>query len=286
MTAAQCAKQGVPMNSTFGTSQQRALSGGNTNLQPETGNVGTVGLVYEPVRGLDFTLDYWNIRINDAITTLPVATILAQCYQGGLDKFCEQVERDPVTHEISHIVNIIQNVGSLGTSGLDFSAAYQYKNVAGTFRHAVEGTYLFKYNIETGTVDPTTKKEQVIHGRNFYDVGVNPNLKFNIFTIWNHPTGVGAGFNFRFVNGFQECNQNNCNNPANGRRDVSNYTTGDLYLDYGLKSSQGTTRVTAGLNNVANVTPPVIYNGGALNADESIYDFMGRQFYIRLSQQF
>ena len=286
MTGAQCLKQGVPMGSTFGTSQQRALGGGNTKLAPETGNVGTAGLVYEPLRGLDFTLDYWNIKINDAITTLPVATILSQCYQGGLDKFCDQVQRDPVTHEISHIVNIVQNVGSLATSGLDFSAAYQYKNAAGTFRHAVEGTYLFKYNIDTGTVDPITRNEQIIHGRNFYDLGVNPDIKFNVFTIWNHPAGIGAGFNFRFLDAFHECNQNNCNNPANGRRDVSNYATGDAYLAYGLKTSQGTTRMTVGVNNVAGVTPPVIYNGGALNSDESAYDFMGRQFYVRLSQLF
>lgn len=40
------------------------------------------------------------------------------------------------------------------------------------------------------------------------------------------------------------------------------------------------------MNNVANVTPPIIYNGPALNADESVYDFMGRQFYVRLSQLF
>jgi len=34
-------------------------------------------------------------------------------------------------------------------------------------------------------------QEQIIHGRNFYDLGVNPNLKFNIFTSWVHPVGVG-----------------------------------------------------------------------------------------------
>jgi outer membrane receptor protein involved in Fe transport len=286
MTSAQCAKQGVPMNSTFGTSQQRALSGGNTQLHPETGNVATAGVVYEPLKGLDVTLDYWHIRINDAITTLPVATILAQCYQGGLDKFCGQIQRDPVTHEISHIIDTIQNVGSLTTSGLDFSAAYQYRTGAGTFRHAVEGTYLFRYNVDTGTVNPKTSKEQVLHGRGFYDLGVNPDVKFNVFTLWSHPTGIGGGFNFRFIDSFKECNQDNCNDPVNGRRDVSKYATGDAYLAYGLKSAQGTTRVTVGVNNVAGVTPPVIYNGPALNSDESAYDFLGRQFYIRLSQLF
>ena len=283
---AACDKQMVPRNSVFGSIQQRAQIGGNKQLQPEKGTVGTAGIVYEPVSGLDFTADYWHVNIDNAITGLPAATILAQCYQGGIDKFCNQILRDPVTHGISHIIDLNQNVGSLATSGLDFSAAYQYKNAAGTFRHSVEGTYLFKNNIDTGTIDPMTNKEQIIHGRGFFDLGVNPDLKFNVFTTWHHPSGVGAGFNIKFIDGFKECNSNNCNDPTNGRRDVGSFAQGDLFLAYGLKSSQGTTMVTAGVNNLTNAQPPIVYNGPALNTDSSAYDFMGRMVYLRLAQQF
>jgi len=252
----------------------------------EKGTVVTAGIVFEPLSGLDFTLDYWHIQIDDAITTLPVQTLLQQCYEGGQQKFCDLVQRDPGSHQISHIFDQIQNVGGITTSGLDFSAAYQYKTDVGTFRHAVEGTYLFQYNVDTGTVDPDTGKETILHGKGFYDLGVNPDLKFNIFTLWSHPSGFDAGFNFRYVDSFQECDSNNCNDPSAGRRDVSKYATGDLFVDYALKTSQGTTRIAVGMNNVVDATPPAIYNGVALNADESAYDFMGRMFYIRLSQLF
>ena len=67
---------------------------------------------------------------------------------------------------------------------------------------------------------------------------------------------------------------------------MSEYVNADLFLTYALKSSQGTTNVTVGLNNVANAQPPAIYNGPALNADSSAYDFLGRQFYVRLGQMF
>ena len=290
---AQCSKQGVPMGSAFASAQQRALVGGNPNLQPETGTVGTAGVVYEPMRGLDFTLDYWHVKIDQAINFLPIATILSQCYQAGIDHpFCDDIQRDSITHSIDHIVDVIQNVGAITTSGLDFSAAYQTRMNFGTVRFGVEGTYLFQYNLDDGTVDPDTNKPHIIHGKGFYDLGVNPDLKFNILGTWAHPSGLGAGFNFRFVDSFQECESSDCNTPPDddrpnhGRRDVSKYATGDLYLNYGLKTSQGVTRITLGVNNVANVTPPVIYNGPALNADESVYDFMGRQVYLRLSQLF
>jgi len=286
-TAAQCAKEGVPAGFNPGTSQQRSKVGGNHDLKPETANILTAGIVLEPVKGLDFTVDYWNVHIDDAITSLPPQTILTQCYQGGIQSFCDQIKCELVGHMIDHIVDLIQNVGSVETTGLDFSAAYEYKVPgAGNFRHSVEGTYLFKYNVDTGTKDPATGKESVLHGKNFYDLGVLPALKFNVFTTWNHPSGFGAGFNARYVGGFQECNNDNCNDPTNGRRDVESYVTGDLFLDYSIKTPGGTTRVALGVNNIIDATPPVIYNGAALNADESAYDFMGRYFYIRLGQLF
>jgi outer membrane receptor protein involved in Fe transport len=278
---------GVPMGSVFGSIQQRAKVGGNPDLKPEKGTVGTAGVVYEPVSGLALTLDYWHINIDNAITNLPASTILSQCYEGGIDKFCGLVVRDPMSHVISHIFDLNQNVGSFQTSGLDFSASYQYRlPAAGMFRHAVEGTYLFKNNVDTGTIDPLTGKEQVLHGRGFFDLGVNPDLKFNVFTTWRHPSGVGAGFAVRFIDSFQECDNNNCNDSNNARRQVSKYADGDVFVDYGIKTAQGTTQIAVGANNVANTSPPLIYNGPVLNSSESAYSFLGRQFYVRLSQLF
>jgi iron complex outermembrane receptor protein len=287
MTKTQCEAQGVASNATFTLPQQRAKIGGNPNLTPEKAKNITVGGVYEPIAGLDFTLDYWHIQIDNAIQTLSAATISAQCYQGGIKSFCDQIQRDPNTSVITYIYDLTQNVGALTTSGLDFSASYQWgDSKLGSFRHAVEGTYLFKYNVDTGTVDPTSGQEQIIHGRNFYDLGVNPDWKVNALTFWGHPSGLGAGANFRFINGFQECESDNCNKAANLRRHVSAYGTGDLFVNYSFKSQEGTTKITGGVNNFVNAKPPAIYNGAALNADESAYDFIGAQAYVRLSQVF
>jgi len=292
---AQCAKQGVPADQDSGTVQQRTRVGGNPGLQPEHASVGTAGVVYEPLAGLDFTLDYWRIQIDQAIATLPVDTLLGQCYENGIQQFCDLIKRDPGTHNISSISDTIQNVGSRSTSGLDFSAAYSYRvKGAGTFRHAVEGTYLFKQNLDTGTKENDGMTEHILHGRGNYDLGVNPDIKFNVFTQWSHPSGVSAGFNARFVDGFKEC-QGGCNTtpepPTDGSpplmpRHVSAYATGDLFFNYALKSRQGTTQIAVGVNNVINAQPAIIYTGGALNSDESAYDFLGRFLYIRLGQSF
>ena len=43
-------------------------STGNPELDPEKSTSFTAGLVYEPIRNLSFTLDYWQIEVKDLIT--------------------------------------------------------------------------------------------------------------------------------------------------------------------------------------------------------------------------
>jgi outer membrane receptor protein involved in Fe transport len=306
-----------------GTGQQRSKIGGNSHLQPETAKTGTIGIIYEPLKGLALTLDYWNIQINNTISNLPASTILTNCYvyNNCLDKGTGQplIIRDKTTHEISYIMDTLHNIGTTWTSGTDFALSYTWKQPEfGQFRHALEGTWLNKYNVDNGTVipDPKTGKEvpYIFHYRNYYDGGVLPSLKWNFFTSWVHPSGFGAGFNFRYIGGLMECadatstDTNDCNNyqlrdkqtvtvdPNTGMplatpiknfsysRNIDAYYTGDLFVDYTFKSPAGSTRIAAGINNVANVSPPIIYQNLAFNSDESAYDFMGRYFYLRLSQ--
>src|SRR5262249_28083183 len=229
------------------------------------------------------TLDYWHIAIDQSIEALNEAVIVSNCYQHGLQQFCNQIQRDPVTHAISYILDPINNVGGLTTSGLDFSVGYTYKTGAGRFRHALEGTYLFAYDVDTGLVG-ADGKNQIIHGKGNYDLGVLPDVKVNLFTTWEHPTGLGAGLNVRYVDSFDECDNDNCNDASNGRRKVAAYVNADLFVDYTMKSKQGTTRVSLGVNNVANIVPPVLYTPTP-NSDPSAYDFMGRYFYLRIGHQ-
>jgi len=114
-----------------------------------------------------------------------------------------------------------------------------------------------------------------------------------VYTQWASTFGLAAGFNARFVDGFKEC-LGGCNTPrppVEGMppilpRQVSSYATGDLFANYSLKSRQGVTSLSVGVNNVINAQPAIIYTGPALNSDESAYDFLGRFLYVRLGQTF
>ncbi|MEL1250501.1 TonB-dependent receptor plug domain-containing protein [Aurantiacibacter gilvus] len=62
--------------------QIAALFGGNPNLTEETSDSWTVGVVLQPsfIPGLTVTADYFNIKVEDAITTISLQTALDLCF--------------------------------------------------------------------------------------------------------------------------------------------------------------------------------------------------------------
>ncbi|HEY5922315.1 MAG TPA: TonB-dependent receptor [Kofleriaceae bacterium] len=283
ITARRCMEQGVPANAVFGTSQQRAVGGGNPELEAETAKVFTAGIVFEPppLKGLSLTVDYFRVQIENAIQGLGAQIILANCYTRDQDDACAQVHRDPMLNgAIDFVDDPISNVGGTSTDGIDFAISYDYKTGGGRFKHQFEGQYLRTYSLDNTF--------QVLQGVGYYDLGVYPKLKANFTTTWAH-AGVDAGLNVRYVGGYKECIDNDCNTPENlamYSRDVDINVTGDLFAGYTHKSKVGTTRFTLGVNNITDQRPPLIYIGFAGDSDASTYDYMGRYVYARLSQLF
>lgn len=282
-TAARCAEQGVPTDATLLTRQQRARVGGNANLAAESASVFTGGIVFEPpqVKGLSVTVDYFNVRIRKAIQALGAQVILANCYTRDLSEACAAIHRDPVLHSIDYIDDLYSNVGGTSTDGIDFATAYNWSIGENKLRHQFEGQYLHAYEVDNGTGTP-------LQGVGFYDLGVYPKLKANLTTTWARGP-LQAGLNVRFVGGFKECVDNDCNTQENLdtlSRDVDANVTADVFVGYEAKTAAGTSRVTIGVNNLTDQDPPLIYTGFAGDSDASTYDYMGRYFYARLTQLF
>ena len=63
--------------------QYNAIFGGNANLKPETSDSFTLGLVLTPMANLSFTVDAFDMKVEDVIGGLPASTTLAQCLDSG-----------------------------------------------------------------------------------------------------------------------------------------------------------------------------------------------------------
>lgn len=134
--AATCTAAGVPVvGANFqGNAQMEALFGGNPNLGAETADTYTVGVVATPnmIEGLTIQLDYYNISIEDAITTVPLQTLLNECHISNIAASCALLAgaRNPATGEMGangflpRLTAI--NAATLDAEGIDLRVDYSF----------------------------------------------------------------------------------------------------------------------------------------------------------------
>jgi len=295
-----CVAQGVPADFSDTQIQLPENVGGNNTLQPEKATTFTAGAVITPsfFKGFSITLDYFNIDIKDAIDQEGATVILNNCYVSGSDAECAKIHRDPGTHSIVLIDDLLLNTPGLRTAGMDFDVAYRFRvRPIGNLRVNLEGTWLHKY-------EKTIVGGKVVDGLGNYDlIQTNPKLKFNFNVFWAN-AGWNAAATVHIVGPWHECYNNDCSteglmasaaecaDPTDGTgcnpiRDVDPYFTLNLQLGKEFKSPLGKTTFTIGVLNVADRSPPLLLSGGSINAsDASTYDYLGRFAYARLSQGF
>ncbi len=135
-------------------SQVQAFAFGSSSLSEETANTWTVGAVLTPNIGigrLSATIDYYDIKITDLITTLGAGFYITDCYFRNVAASCAQITRDPNTGQIFAINTSRENSGELETKGVDaqlnFVAPFQDfgLGVPGRLRLQVIGSYLRSY---------------------------------------------------------------------------------------------------------------------------------------------
>jgi outer membrane receptor protein involved in Fe transport len=289
---AACDEDELPDDLFDDRAQILAPFGGNPDLEPETAQVWTAGIVLQPrwVRNLSFTADYYNINLRNSIDTLDAETILGLCYptSGGPRQLCDLIRRYP-DGTIERIDDTFVNVGGDRVSGLDLAIDYEPTTPFGTFGVTAVATYLAQFERELA--GPT-----YIQGRNTYDLElVLPDWKANLGVRWAMG-GLSANANLRWFNGFKECDANNgvlCSmqpgeeGPAPVFRRVEPWAALDLGVGFRLPRASGlNTSVMLGVNNVTDARPVYIANGFTADSDPSAYDFMGRYFFVRLGHQF
>ncbi len=116
--------------------------GGNPNLKPEEGKVQYAGAVFEipSVKGLSFTVDYFDTKVTNVISTLSATYLLSA---EGRRLYPNAVERDnSVTNPgpIVRIATISNNLGMQLYRGIDYGARY-------TLRNTRTGTYIFTADV-------------------------------------------------------------------------------------------------------------------------------------------
>jgi outer membrane receptor protein involved in Fe transport len=294
----------VPVDFFDDSKQLRSRVGGNPDLNPETANIFTAGLVVEPrfLKDFSVTVDYYNIAVLNSITTIGAAQILASCYPTDPVKaqYCDKVSRDPASHTIQSIFNPLANVGGDFTNGVDVGARFEPETPAGRFLFDADVSWLGLFDsLLAGTKQTAFGVGTLIEGKGNYDLAVHPDWVGNAGITWAmDPLRVGV--RGRFVGPFKECgdsdgfaaggggvcHQDDTTLPPPYSRIVQPYMTVDANVAWTLNSGLGASTISAGVNNLMNVEPARVYNGFAANSDTGAYDYMMRYFYARITHKF
>jgi outer membrane receptor protein involved in Fe transport len=101
------------------------FNGGNRNLREEKGKTLTLGGVITPYQlpGFSLTVDYFDIRLENAIDVVPRATSIQQCLITGESQFCNNVLRN-ATGRIQTVNAQNINIAATKTRGIDATARY------------------------------------------------------------------------------------------------------------------------------------------------------------------
>ena len=133
---------------------------GNPSLDPEKSTAYTLGAVFEPIRNVAFTVDYWHVKIKGLITNPDYSGVVDAYYSNnGVVNIPGLVVRpgipDPDHPNALPVLGFIEysftNANSETAEGLDFSGSVRVP-VSGniTFSSRVDASYLMRLEKDVG----------------------------------------------------------------------------------------------------------------------------------------
>jgi len=319
-TAAQCAFTGVTAGQ-FGNinanpaNQYNALAGGNPNLSPEKADTYTVGLVLQPrwIPGFSFTVDYFDIKVENLISTLGFQTILSQCLASGDPFFCSKIHRNPNNGQLfGSVTGFIEatnvNIGGQRTKGFDFNGSYSRRlGGLGTMNLSYVGTILRKLEIDTGVDGSGTGQDGKFDCAGFYGntcgsflTGApNPKYRHKLRLGFTMPNGLGISGQWRYFSSVKnDALSGDCDivgtggcvgNVAPANQKIPAQSFFDLTLSARIADRYN---FRLGANNILDKEPPIV--GGEVsnapfgngNTFPQMYDALGRFLFAGVTVDF
>ena len=286
-SAAECIASGVPagnvglplLDSPAG--QYNFLQGGNQNLVPEESDTYSYGIVLTPrfAPGLAVTIDYFDINIDQTISTFGSENTLDACYVNNDAAACGRIFRNPngqLWVGDGHVIDTNINIGSLSTKGYDLNANYTGLEVGrfGSLSFNLVGTYIDELITEPG---PGLAPFDCV---GFYSSSCgtpNPEWRHRFRTSWQTPWDLDLSLTWRHygeVKGFGF-------NPARIDYKLPAEDYFDLAANWAVTEKAS---VTLGINNFLDDNPSISATVGTTgngNTFPQTYDAMGRYVFLR-----
>ena len=264
-----CLLDGIPADAAQLASQYAVLAGGNPNLQPETADTSTIGMVLTPrfLDGFSATIDVWNLKVLDLITRYTSDSLVDSCYEGPVGKTDENCDRftsgvGPGGIFVSGMTNQLLNASQVTTKGFDLGARYEF---SGPWDTEVIIDLLGTY-VKLNTFAP--------NAGNADDRGSMPRIKA-VGNITVNKGNWDYTWRLRYVHRMDD--------PRYDGDNVFGYDTVPSHTEHDLRVGWlvGAYRFLLGVNDVFDNDPPYVFSSGN-NTDLFLYGAIGRYAFMRM----
>lgn len=240
--------------------------GGNQELGPEEAESYTLGMVWTPafVDDLSITLDYYDIQVENAITSPDLQLMLDDCFREGIATACASINRGN-SGQIVNLEGAKMNIGEISTRGIDLDITNNYHFNAGQLALRLQATRLLEYDEYNEQTEQTSDWLGYISNTG------------GMYVKWRGLTGVTWYANNDWNLGLDVRYLGNGESPD---RDMPSHTYLDLRAGWDVNEN---VRVSGGIDNLNDREPT---DGSGYSDWNSSYDFRGRYAWAGVSYQF
>jgi len=274
---------------------------GNPNLAPEEAKTLTVGAIFRSpfdspaVSNLTASLDWYQIKISDAISQLPATTVYENCFNVNgssnptydvNNEYCQLITRDGITGGRVSTEAPYLNLGAIETSGIDAQINWRanladigLQSLRGAISLGLSVSYLLNYKTQALPNGPFIENEGTLAQNGQYEYRSIVNLGYalgswNVGLSWQHLPAVE--------------NQAFATNPRTTVQGAGSYDLLDLSTHWTVND---TVSLRLGVDNLLNREPEVVgRNPGVTNANGTTnagyYDLLGRRAYLGMKLTF
>jgi len=311
-----CLAQGAPAG-TIGSitnptaAQANITTGGNLNLQPETADTWTLGVVFQPdfLPRFNMSIDYYNIKIDDVLGTPLPGDIISACFDGlsassATNPACTSIRRNPLTGGLDGdpaitpgLFGTTNNQGRLFTDGIDLLMNYNADLGFASLDWAFVGNWTHSSKFKANAADPDSLNRECV---GYYSVNcsftgsLQPEFQFSNRLTFGFDT-VDVSLLWRWIDGmeFEPAQIVADGGSANSVDPLFRKIKAHSYFDLTTRFNVSENLVfTATVQNLLDKQPPILgntigsttYNSG--NTYPSTYDALGRRYAVSVKLKF
>ena len=270
--------------------QQRTV--GNTSLRPEIARNTVLGVVLaQPswLPGFSASLDYFDVKVEDVISSLPNQTLVDLCVAGNQEICATQQLTGPAGSNF--VTAQAFNLASLRSKGYDLELAYRTQpnplGIPGRLTFRALATHMKSFETRSGIPNTIPSEGAGVNLGNTPDWKVLATQSWD-WNKWNLTLSERWVSDGVYSHEFIECQTDCPVSTPNNRTIFNNQMKGAFYVDIGA-SYKLTKQVTlyAKVDNAGNRDPvaaPQENPSYALNP--ALYDVLGRIYRVGLRYQF